>query len=50
MGADDTDYAVAFAIPVDTPGLTLVASPYLSTKGKSESSTRCRRRARWSRR
>ena len=36
MGPDDAPYAVAFAIPLDTPGLTLVASPYLSTKGKSE--------------
>jgi len=35
MGADDADYAVAFAVPLDTPGLTLVASPYLSTRGKS---------------
>ena len=33
----DADYAVAFAIPIDTPGLTLVASPYLSTDGKHES-------------
>jgi aromatic ring hydroxylase len=37
MGPDDRDYAVAFAVPIDTPGLTLVASPYLDTKGKSES-------------
>jgi len=29
MAAQDADYAVAFAIPVDTPGLTLIASPYL---------------------
>jgi 4-hydroxybutyryl-CoA dehydratase/vinylacetyl-CoA-Delta-isomerase len=36
MAADDAAYAVAFAVPVDTPGLTLVASPYLSTKGKTE--------------
>jgi 4-hydroxybutyryl-CoA dehydratase / vinylacetyl-CoA-Delta-isomerase len=36
MGPDDADYAVAFAVPVDTPGLTLVSSPYLSTKDKSE--------------
>jgi 4-hydroxybutyryl-CoA dehydratase/vinylacetyl-CoA-Delta-isomerase len=36
MGADDRDYAVAFAVPIDTPGLTLIASPYLSTKGKLE--------------
>lgn len=28
MPEADADYAVAFAIPVDTPGLTLVASPY----------------------
>jgi 4-hydroxybutyryl-CoA dehydratase/vinylacetyl-CoA-Delta-isomerase len=36
LGEADADYAVAFAIPIDTPGLTLVASPYLSTKGKLE--------------
>jgi aromatic ring hydroxylase len=34
MGEADAEYAVAFAVPVDTPGLTLVASPYLSTHGK----------------
>ena len=28
MGADDADYAVAFAVPVDTPGLSLYASGY----------------------
>jgi aromatic ring hydroxylase len=37
MAEQDADYAVAFAIPLDTPGLTLVASPYLSTDGKLES-------------
>lgn len=36
MGPDDSAYAVSFAIPIDTPGLTLVASPYLATKGKVE--------------
>lgn len=36
MGESDGVYAVAFAIPVDTPGLTLVASPYLATQGKLE--------------
>ena len=36
MGEQDADYAVAFAIPLDTPGLRLVASPYLSTHGKQE--------------
>jgi 4-hydroxybutyryl-CoA dehydratase / vinylacetyl-CoA-Delta-isomerase len=36
MSEADADYAVAFAIPVDTPGVTLVASPYLTTKGKLE--------------
>lgn len=36
MGPDDGDYAVAFATPLDAPGITLVASPYLSTKGKNE--------------
>jgi aromatic ring hydroxylase len=34
LGENDADYAVAFAVPVDTPGLTLVASPFLSPKGK----------------
>jgi aromatic ring hydroxylase len=33
---EDRDYAVAFAIPVNTRGVTLVASPYLTTKGKNE--------------
>lgn len=28
MGEADADYAVSFAVPVDTPGLTLVASPH----------------------
>lgn len=28
MSEADADYAVAFAIPVNTPGLTLIASPY----------------------
>lgn len=28
MGPDDSDWAVSFAIPVATPGLVLVASPY----------------------
>lgn len=36
MGPEDADYAVAFAIPLDTPGLKLISSPYLSTKGKTE--------------
>jgi 4-hydroxybutyryl-CoA dehydratase/vinylacetyl-CoA-Delta-isomerase len=36
MSEADSDYAVAFAIPIDTPGLILVASPYLSTHGKNE--------------
>lgn len=35
MRQEDEDYAVAFAIPIDTPGLTLIASPYLSVRGKS---------------
>ena len=29
MGPDDADWAVSFAIPMDTPGLTLYVSPYL---------------------
>lgn len=33
MGPADADHAVAFAIPVATPGLTLVASPYGSHTG-----------------
>lgn len=28
MGEHDSDYAVAFAVPINTPGLTLVASPH----------------------
>jgi aromatic ring hydroxylase len=28
MGAGDSDYAIAFAVPVNTPGLTLYVSPY----------------------
>lgn len=35
MTSADSDYAVAFAVPVDTPGLTLIASPYLAPHGKS---------------
>ncbi|MEX1103380.1 MAG: 4-hydroxyphenylacetate 3-hydroxylase N-terminal domain-containing protein [Dehalococcoidia bacterium] len=35
MSEADADYAVSFAIPVDTPGLKLIASPYGSS-GKSE--------------
>jgi aromatic ring hydroxylase len=34
MTEADKDYALAFAIPLDTRGLTLIASPYLSTAGK----------------
>ncbi len=34
MAAADADYAIAFAIPIATPGLRLVASPYLGTEGK----------------
>jgi len=33
MGPDDADWAVSFAVPVDTPGLVLVASPYGSHTG-----------------
>jgi aromatic ring hydroxylase len=36
MQADDADYAVSFAIPLDTPGLRLIASPYMSVDGKDE--------------
>jgi len=28
LGPDDADYAVSFAIPIDTPGLRLVVSPF----------------------
>ena len=35
MGEADADYAVSFAIPIDTPGLTLLASPH----GGSEKNT-----------
>ncbi len=35
MSDDDSDYAVAFAVPANTPGLKLIASPYLgSTKSE----------------
>ncbi|MEX1217446.1 MAG: 4-hydroxyphenylacetate 3-hydroxylase N-terminal domain-containing protein [Acidimicrobiales bacterium] len=33
MSAADTDWAVSFAVPVNTPGLKLVASPYGSHAG-----------------
>jgi 4-hydroxybutyryl-CoA dehydratase / vinylacetyl-CoA-Delta-isomerase len=33
MGAEDTDWAVAFAVPVDSPGLTLYASPFNGREG-----------------
>lgn len=36
LGPEDADYAVAFAIPIDTPGLTLVASPYMSPDKSAE--------------
>lgn len=32
LASADAAYAVAFAIPVDTPGLTLIASPYLGAR------------------
>lgn len=35
MGPDDADWAVSFAVPVDTPGLVLVASPYGSQAHES---------------
>lgn len=35
MTAADGPYAVSFAIPVNTEGVTLVASPYLTTSGKT---------------
>jgi aromatic ring hydroxylase len=28
LGPDDADYAVSFAIPIDTPGLRLIVSPF----------------------
>jgi Aromatic ring hydroxylase len=30
MGPDDAEYAVSFAVPVDTPGLSLYVSPFLA--------------------
>ncbi len=36
MGERDADYAVAFAVPVGTPGLTLVASPFGSHAEKKD--------------
>lgn len=35
MSETDQDYAVAFAIPIDTPGLRMIASPFLSTHDKN---------------
>ncbi len=32
MRAEDKDYAIAFALPIDTPGLKLIASPHGSSK------------------
>jgi aromatic ring hydroxylase len=37
MGEQDADYAVAFAIPVNTPGLKLLASPYGSAEQRERS-------------
>src|SRR5581483_5691979 len=36
LTAADEAYAVAFALPLSTPGLTLIASPYLSGGAKDE--------------
>jgi len=33
MGAEDADWAVAFAVPVDSPGLALYASPFNGREG-----------------
>src|SRR5699024_2912258 len=35
MGDDDAAYAVSFAIPIDTPGLTLYVSPFLDGERNS---------------
>jgi len=35
MGPNDSDWAVSFALPVATPGLTLVASPYGSQQNEA---------------
>ncbi|MFV9431590.1 MULTISPECIES: 4-hydroxyphenylacetate 3-hydroxylase N-terminal domain-containing protein [Rhodococcus] len=35
MGPDDADYAVSFAIPIDTPGLELYVSPYAAGERNS---------------
>jgi len=34
MTEADAAFAVAFAVPIDTPGLSLVASPYLDSEGR----------------
>lgn len=36
MGPDDGEYAVSFAIPIDTPGLKLIVSPYSSDEINEE--------------
>ncbi|MFA3894238.1 MULTISPECIES: 4-hydroxyphenylacetate 3-hydroxylase N-terminal domain-containing protein [Rhodococcus erythropolis group] len=35
MGPEDADYAVSFAIPIDTPGLELYVSPYAAGERNS---------------
>jgi len=35
MTEEDADYAVAFAVPLNTNGLTLIASPYLAPDNRS---------------
>lgn len=35
MGPGDEDYAVSFAVPVDTPGLSLYVSPFLAGEADS---------------
>ncbi|WP_326836777.1 4-hydroxyphenylacetate 3-hydroxylase N-terminal domain-containing protein [Amycolatopsis rhabdoformis] len=48
MGPEDADYAVSFAIPVDTPGLNIYVSPYLAGE-RNEFEFPCRRSTRCSR-
>ena len=35
IGAEDSTYAVSFAVPVDTPGVKLLASPFGAAEGDS---------------
>ena len=49
MTEADAEYAVAFAIPLNTPDLTPIAGAYLAVKGKDPAEYPLSRNAGWSR-